>query len=187
MMNDLKAGSRRIPVLVIAMAASMALAQGSGTKSDRHDQGSSTKASEPADPPQVRAELNAQALRVLLDARVPLILLDARGDADDPIRGARALAHDADAGVIQTALPRKDALIVTYCGGPECPMSLMLANRLAQMGYSHVIRFTGGVEAWREAGLAEAPRHDDGHDHGSATKEPPAQHKGSSSKGSGTR
>lgn len=136
---------------VIAFAAmlvgtvGLTFAAGSGSK-----QGSSSKEKDQAK--HVEAELNAQALMAVKNARVPMVLLDARGPSADWIDGAKPLAHNADEKDLRRAVPSKKQLVVTYCGGPECPMSLMLADRLADMGYQNVIRFTGGATAWEQAG-----------------------------------
>ncbi len=167
-------------MMVITAMVSVALAQGSGTKPG----GSESKVDDSKEKQkiEVKAELNAEALKAIVDAKVPMVLLDARGPSDQWIDGAVPLAHDADEMAIRRAVGNPNRLIVTYCGGPECPMSLMLANSLAEHGYTHVIRFTGGVEAWTKAGF-ELKAKDDAK--GSDTKKP----SGSSAKpsGSGTR
>jgi len=172
-------------MVVLAGVVTVALAQGSGSKSA----GSGSKNEQPekaedkaGDKAEVNAELNAEALKAIMGAKVPVVLLDARGPSDPSIPGATPLAHDADDKAIRRTLTNRDQLIVTYCGGPECPMSLMLANRLSGMGYANVIRFTGGVKAWTEAGF-ELHKKDNAA--GSGTKD----RAGSSAKpsGSGTR
>jgi len=160
-------------MVVVAAMVSVAPAQGSGSKADD---------SKDKEKIEVKAELNAEALKAVMGAKVPMVLLDARGPSDQWIDGAVPLAHDADEKALRRAAGNANRLIVTYCGGPECPMSLMLANNLAEHGYTNVIRFTGGVEAWTEAGF-ELKAKDDAK--GSDTKKP----SGSSNKssGSGTR
>ena len=46
----------------------------------------------------------------------------------------------------------KDALIVTYCGGPQCPLSHKLAHRLEGSGYTNVIEYREGIKGWTAAG-----------------------------------
>lgn len=138
-------------MVVLVGMVSIALAQGSSTKSE----GSSSKTEQKTDVEkvEVKAELNAQALHAIMSAKVPMLLLDARGVSDQVIGNAVALDYDADEDAISKAATNKNQLIITYCGGPECPMSLMLANRLAAQGYTNVIRFTGGIETWTAAGF----------------------------------
>ena len=166
-----------VAMVVVAAMVSIALAQGSGTK----PAGSGSKADDSKDKEkiEVKAELNAEALKAIVDAKVPMVLLDARGPSEKWIDGAVSLAHNADEMAIRRAVGNPNRLIVTYCGGPECPMSLMLANNLAEHGYTNVIRFTGGAEAWAKAGF-ELKTKDDAQ--GSDTKMP----SGSSTKPSGS-
>jgi rhodanese-related sulfurtransferase len=46
----------------------------------------------------------------------------------------------------------KDVEIITYCGGPKCPQSTQAAQKLAELGYTNVRAFEGGLEGWRAAG-----------------------------------
>lgn len=150
---------------VVAGLVGVAMAQGSGTKRA----GSESKAEAPKDEEkvEVKAELNAQALKAITGARVPVVLLDARGPSDQWLDGAMPLAPDADERAVRRAAGHPNRLIVTYCGGPECDLSQKLANHLAEHGYTNVIRFTGGIEAWTEAGF-ELKTNDDAK--GSQTK-----------------
>lgn len=52
-----------------------------------------------------------------------------------------------------TGVP-KDAEIVAYCGGPQCPQSTQAARRLAELGYTNVRTYKDGVEGWKAAGHA---------------------------------
>lgn len=126
---------------LLGLSTAAVLSQGSGSKSDR------------VASVEVKAEINAQGLKALLDSGVPLALLDTRGRAAQWIAGAKMLAHDADQRTIRRILGSTRQLVVTYCSGPGCDTSLKLANRLAGLGFSNVIRFTGGIEAWKAAGF----------------------------------
>ena len=134
-----------VTLLLAAGLVTTALAQGSGSKHKAE------KAEEKKI--EVKAELNAEALKALTGAKVPMLLLDARGPSDQWLPGAVPLAYDADEKIVRRALTHTGRLVVTYCSGPECIMSLMLANHLTELGYPNVIRFTGGVQAWEEAGF----------------------------------
>jgi rhodanese-related sulfurtransferase len=59
---------------------------------------------------------------------------------------------DAEYPLVKDKLP-KEALIITYCGGDECELSLFLARNLKLEGYTNVKIFFGGWEEWIEAGL----------------------------------
>jgi len=45
----------------------------------------------------------------------------------------------------------KDETIVTYCNGTDCDLSVLLGNKLAEMGYKKVFVFFGGWWDWVEA------------------------------------
>jgi len=47
----------------------------------------------------------------------------------------------------------KDDIIVTYCGGVNCPSSKQAAEKLAYLGFTHVWAYEGGIQAWSESGL----------------------------------
>ncbi len=132
--------------LVVAAMTANGFAQGSESK------GSASKDEKDKEKVEVKAVLNAQALKALQGARVPMVLLDTRGPSDQWIKGAVFVTHDADEQALHRAAPSKQQLVVTYCGGPACAASLMVANRLAELGYHNVIRFTDGVQGWKAAG-----------------------------------
>jgi rhodanese-related sulfurtransferase len=106
------------------------------------------------------AEINASALRTLIDSGVALTLVDARtGKYDDGRRIAKAInlspeAKDAD---IESALPSKDALIVTYCANVKCQASRMLAARLMALGYKRILEYPQGIEGWLGDGDPATP------------------------------
>ena len=86
------------------------------------------------------------------------IFLDARkkGDYDaGHIKGALRCfleEFDAEYPLVKDKLP-KEALIITYCGGDECELSLFLARNLKIEGYTNVKIFFGGWEEWVEGKL----------------------------------
>lgn len=46
----------------------------------------------------------------------------------------------------------KDAEIVVYCAGPQCPASRNAAEKLTTLGYTNVLAYEGGLEEWKQAG-----------------------------------
>lgn len=48
-------------------------------------------------------------------------------------------------------LPDKDAKIVLYCRSDR--MSHIAAQRLVELGYTHIYNLVGGFNAWKDAGL----------------------------------
>jgi rhodanese-related sulfurtransferase len=45
----------------------------------------------------------------------------------------------------------KDEVIVTYCNGTDCDLSVLLGNKLAEIGYKKVFVFFGGWLDWGKA------------------------------------
>jgi rhodanese-related sulfurtransferase len=99
-------------------------------------------------------EIGTSVLKTLLEAKVPLVLLDARGARPERIPGAIPLALNADEDVVKNAVPSTDTLVVTYCGSLKCPLSVRLAKRLREMGYENVLEYRPGIKGWIEAGGA---------------------------------
>ena len=48
----------------------------------------------------------------------------------------------------------KDAEVIVYCAGPQCPQSRMAAEKLQGLGYTNVRAYEGGVEEWKGSGRA---------------------------------
>ena len=46
----------------------------------------------------------------------------------------------------------KNAEIVVYCGGTQCPQSKQAAEKLVELGYTNVYAYEGGIKEWQEAG-----------------------------------
>ena len=92
-------------------------------------------------------------LHAALQARLPIVVVDARGPevyAQGHIPGALNVPED-QAEKISTGFP-KQAVIVVYCGGPQCPHSLIVGRWLVAHGWSRVRHYTQGLPGWQEAG-----------------------------------
>jgi len=108
-----------------------------------------------AKPAEDEATINTAGLAILLRARVPLVVLDARsGKFDDGrrISGAKTLSATATAAQAAALIKTKDALVVTYCSNLKCPASSYLAKRLKTLGYTNVIEYPHGIDGWAAAG-----------------------------------
>jgi rhodanese-related sulfurtransferase len=46
----------------------------------------------------------------------------------------------------------KDAEVVVYCAGPNCPQSGYAAQKLLSLGYTNVRAYEGGLEEWKGLG-----------------------------------
>ena len=79
-------------------------------------------------------------------------VVDARGKSEEMIPGAVGLRFDVTDEEIIRTLPDKDYAIVTYCANTHCTASPMLAKRLHDLGYSHVMEYPEGIAGWKAAG-----------------------------------
>ena len=97
-------------------------------------------------------------LKDLLDKKAPFQLWNTLTDeyykADKNIAGSKRVPADKlTAKQAEELAPKKDELIVTYCGGTKCPSSKQAAEKLASLGYTNVAAYEGGLQDWVEAGL----------------------------------
>ncbi len=114
--------------------------------------GEAAKAEQPA-----YGTLDSAALKALMTAKTPLVLVDARTPKWDDgrrIPGALYVPADSDDAAIAKALPDKNAMIVAYCSNLKCPASKMLAEKLVKSGYKNVVKYPDGLEGWIAAGNA---------------------------------
>lgn len=104
---------------------------------------------------QPRPTITGSALKALLDAKVPVVVADARsGKYDDGRRIPTAISLNAGSSEeeITKVIPNKDTLVVTYCANPKCPASSKLASHLTSLGYKNVIELPEGIDGWVAAG-----------------------------------
>lgn len=101
--------------------------------------------------------IGTEVLDVLRTSGVPLVIVDARPNAEQRIAGAKVLPPKPTAEQAAGVIPSKDALVVTYCANLLCPASGMLAARLHQLGYRHVLEYPYGIDGWIAAGNPAVP------------------------------
>ena len=64
-----------------------------------------------------------------------------------------AVDFEANADKIEKVLPKdKDALVVAYCGGPQCGAYKAAAKKAVALGYTNVKHLKAGISGWKEAG-----------------------------------
>lgn len=100
-------------------------------------------------------KIDTQGLEALIVSGVPLTILDARSAQwDDGKRIGSAVSLSTEATPEQAAkvIPSKQSLAVVYCSNPDCPASTYLAKRLVELGYSSVLKYEEGIEAWIQSG-----------------------------------
>ena len=110
--------------------------------------------------------ITTKGLLALVQGRqAPFILFDVLGQPD-MLPNAVPAAWLAQAGSFDDAVQsqasqlfgqrtqgRKDTALVFYCQSRECWMSYNAALRAVNAGYTNVMWYRGGVEAWKFAGL----------------------------------
>lgn len=57
-----------------------------------------------------------------------------------------------NAEIATEVIPYMDAEIIVYCANADCDASPKLAQKLEEMGYTHVSDFEEGLTGWRKAG-----------------------------------
>lgn len=86
----------------------------------------------------------------MLPGAIPAVGAAQPGSFDDEVqRGFGAYLEQATRGDKRMAM-------VFYCQSTHCWMSYNAALRAIRLGYGNVLWYRGGVEAWKEAGLALA-------------------------------
>jgi rhodanese-related sulfurtransferase len=50
-------------------------------------------------------------------------------------------------------MPDLDTPIVVYCVGPDCDSSVLVGERLVELGYRAVVHYRDGKSGWAAAGL----------------------------------
>jgi rhodanese-related sulfurtransferase len=101
--------------------------------------------------------ISTQEVRQFLDDRCPVQFWNVLTDEwfkGENISGSRRVPLDKIGSEVRgTNLPRNTEIVV-YCGGPECPMSRMAAEKLVKLGFENVRAYEGGLEEWKGAGLS---------------------------------
>ena len=85
-----------------------------------------------------------------------VVLLDANGTEtwkSGHIPGAIDFAATQDK--LASLLPKdKKALIVAYCGNPQCPAYHAAAAAAKKLGYKNIKHLVAGIQGWKSAGEA---------------------------------
>jgi rhodanese-related sulfurtransferase len=83
-----------------------------------------------------------------------VVLLDANGSESwqaGHIPGA--IDYSAKKDDLASVLPRdKNALVVAYCGNPQCHAYQAAADAAKKLGYTNIKHLTAGIMGWKDAG-----------------------------------
>ena len=108
-------------------------------------------------------------VELLRGGQVPVLVLDVLGGAE-AIQGAQYAGPASQPGAFndqtqqqfgqylqQATNGNKEQPIVTYCLSTQCWMSYNAALRAINLGYTNVLWYRGGIEAWKQAGMPTQP------------------------------
>lgn len=86
-------------------------------------------------------------------AEKKVTVIDVNG-ADSYKEGHIPTALDFSKGAaIEKSLPSdKGALIVAYCGGPQCSAYQAAVKKAQELGYTNVKHLPAGISGWKDAG-----------------------------------
>lgn len=96
----------------------------------------------------------ADLKQAIADKKVTVI--DVNGAAsykNGHVPGAVSFA-EAKADLASKLPADKNALVVAYCGGPQCSAYKAAANAAAELGYTNVKHLSAGISGWKAAGEA---------------------------------
>ena len=99
------------------------------------------------------ADISHKDLAAAIEAK-SVVLIDVNG-SDVYKKGSipGAIDFEAKEKELAKALPAdKNALVVAYCGSPQCNAWKQAAKAVAALGYTNVKHYTGGLSGWKEAG-----------------------------------
>jgi rhodanese-related sulfurtransferase len=98
-------------------------------------------------------DVSVKELKAAIEKK-QVVVIDANGTdsfKDGHIPGA--IDFEATGEKLEKVLPKeKDALIVAYCGGPQCMAYQSAAKKAKALGYTNVKHLSAGISGWKGAG-----------------------------------
>lgn len=98
-------------------------------------------------------DISIKDLKKAIDAK-KVTVIDVNGtDSYKDGHIPTAIDFEAKKDKLKDVLPKdKDALVVAYCGGPQCMAYKAAAKAAIAMGYTNVKHLPAGISGWKEAG-----------------------------------
>ena len=98
-------------------------------------------------------EVTIKELKSAIESK-SVVLLDANGT--DSFKAGHipgAIDFESQGKNLASVLPKdKNALIVAYCGGPQCSAYQSAAKAAEKLGYKNVKHLSAGISGWEKAG-----------------------------------
>ena len=167
-------GAGAVGVLLLAVVAGIFL-RAPGQQSDTLPYGADTTPIRAADPQQVAGyedvvapkgpPLTLQGATVITTAQlvakikahdagqIHLWLIDARGCSTEPTLPTADCMQPNTIQKVEFEIPSKTMELIFFCLDGSCPESYQLAKSAVAAGYTDVVWYRGGVNAWAAAGL----------------------------------
>jgi len=100
--------------------------------------------------------IDTQQLESMMENRSDLAVINALPEEsarEAHIKGTANIPHDRDDFVerVETEAGGKDKPVVVYCASADCDVSEKAARTLEQHGFTNVIDYEGGAQAWNKA------------------------------------
>jgi rhodanese-related sulfurtransferase len=102
------------------------------------------------------AHISREALWQLIERGDELVVVDALPPisfAASHLPGAISMPPETVDQRAPRRIPDLDADVVVYCASETCDSSVVVAERLTELGYRNVSHYVGGKQDWIEAGL----------------------------------
>jgi len=102
------------------------------------------------------ARIDRESLQEKIEHGGEFVLVDALSPmsfATSHLPGAINLTPEWVDGRARRRIPSVDTEIVVYCQNVDCESSVIVANRLLELGYRNVRHYAEGKSDWVEAGL----------------------------------
>lgn len=101
-------------------------------------------------------EINAQQLKSRMDAGEKMLLINPLSDIEFNAKHIPGSINIPLQNILITEkLPKdKNQLIITYCLGRKCIVSIDAAELMAKRGYTNIMIFKDGIPGWTKAGYA---------------------------------
>lgn len=99
------------------------------------------------------ADITITELKAAMASKT-VTLLDANGtDSYKEGHIPGAIDFTSNKGKLAKVLPKdKGALVVAYCGGPQCQAYQAAAKAAEKLGYTNVKHLVAGISGWHDAG-----------------------------------